>query len=71
MFECPVCYYPKLKENPHHATYEICPQCGIEFGYQDSGPKGQQYYWKILREKWIAAGCPWWSKVRKAPPKRY
>src|ERR1700722_1795355 len=37
---CPVCGYAKLAEPPYDktgcASFEICPSCGIEFGYHDA-----------------------------------
>ena len=67
MFNCPVCLYPKIKENPALETYEICPSCGIEYGYQDGGPKPKKYYYKRLRERWINNGKLWWSNHTKKP----
>ena len=36
---CPVCGYSHLKEGPCDefgcSTYEICPCCGFEFGFDD------------------------------------
>lgn len=33
-YQCPVCDYPNLAEEPYY-TYEICPRCKIEFGVED------------------------------------
>ncbi len=35
-FTCPVCGYPSLQEEPFY-SYEICPCCGVEFGFDDEG----------------------------------
>ncbi len=50
MFDCPVCSYPHIKEDPAGVTYEICPSCGTEYGYDD--PKDYQ----DLRKIWIEDG---------------
>jgi hypothetical protein len=34
-YACPVCDYVGFDENPLDRTFDICPQCGIEFGYHD------------------------------------
>lgn len=60
LFICPVCGYDKLYEAPYIdgcASFNICPCCGTEFGYDDFTISHS-----ILREKWIADGMIWWSK---------
>ena len=64
---CPVCGYPDLRKGPlDHGTssYEICPSCGFEFGYDD-GVLKETY--QSYRVKWIADGCKWWATSSKAP----
>lgn len=61
-FKCPVCEWPNLGEDPLERTFEICPQCGVEFGYDDAGNTHAE-----LRARWIAAGRPWWSRVTPKP----
>jgi hypothetical protein len=63
---CPVCGYDGLLEPAYDehgcASYEICPCCGTEFGYQDfSTPHA------TLRAKWIAEGMRWRSSVDPLP----
>ncbi|MDE0547415.1 hypothetical protein [Microbacterium sp. C7(2022)] len=36
-------------------SWEICPCCGVEFGYEDASAAGVRKY----RERWVAAGAPW------------
>ncbi len=66
MNKCPVCGYNGLHEPAYdrhgYASFEICPCCGIEFGYEDARRSHES-----LRDKWIARGMPWWSDVRKPP----
>lgn len=61
-YECPVCGYPDLTEPPFvggEASFEICPCCGVEFGYQDTGRTHAQ-----LRKQWIDSGMPWHSRAQ-------
>lgn len=70
MNRCPICGYDGLSEpawdgeNPSH---EICPSCGIEFGYEDMKPPRHLRHLE-LREAWIQRGMPWFSKSRPPPP---
>jgi hypothetical protein len=59
-YPCPTCGYP-LDAPPEDS--EICPSCGTQFGYSDSGRTYAQ-----LRENWIRRGAPWHSRVHSAPP---
>jgi hypothetical protein len=64
---CPVCCYPDLDEPAYDelgcASFEICPCCGTEFGYDDSGASHEE-----LRRRWLARGAPWFSRSRLPPP---
>ncbi|MGK9234648.1 hypothetical protein KXS07_17825 [Inquilinus limosus] len=61
---CPVCGFPDVAAYDEHgcATFEICPCCGIEFGYDDATTSHSE-----LRARWIAGGKRWWSE-RERPP---
>jgi len=65
--KCPVCGYSGLHEQPFDdagaPSYEICPCCRTEFGYHDAKTPHT-----VLRQKWIANGSPWRSRVKPAPP---
>jgi hypothetical protein len=67
-FRCPVCGWPELDKPPRSApggaSYEICPCCGFEFGYDDDA-KGLTF--EEARKHWIAGGRKWWSASRPAP----
>jgi hypothetical protein len=72
---CPVCGYPDLYEPPwseDEPSFEICPCCATQFGYDDAcgqaDPDAVRRRYQELREAWIAAGCQWFSKGRRAPP---
>lgn len=56
---CPVCGY-RLPFAP--TDHRICPSCGTEFGYDDSGVSHEQ-----LRERWMRSGSRWWSPVDARP----
>lgn len=62
---CPVCGFPDLDEPAYHSdlggSYEICPCCGTEFGYDDAGSSIPE-----LRQRWKDNGCRWWSS--SSPP---
>jgi hypothetical protein len=50
---------------------EICPCCGIHFGYDDvaSGdPAMRERVYREWRVQWTAAGKKWWSQGREPPP---
>jgi hypothetical protein len=66
---CPVCGWPELPKPPRHASggasFELCPCCGFEFGYDDDA---QGLTYAQARARWIADGMTWWSASRLAPP---
>src|SRR5437588_759385 len=57
-YTCPVCGWGGLYEPSHDqfggGSFEICPSCGVEFGYQDSTRSHRE-----LRAEWIAKGAGW------------
>jgi hypothetical protein len=67
-YTCSVCGYPSLKEPPHDlhgsASFEICPSCGYQFGYDDDARGISHENW---RRKWISSGSKWWSPGGPAP----
>src|SRR5437868_2406114 len=63
---CPVCGFADLL-GPTHDEYrcglhEICPSCGVQFGYDDANHSNEQ-----LRDRWIGRGAPWHSKITLPP----
>jgi hypothetical protein len=38
------------------ASFEICPGCGIHFGYNDARPDLRELIHAAWREKWLANG---------------
>ncbi|MGH9150346.1 MAG: hypothetical protein ACRD0F_08400 [Acidimicrobiales bacterium] len=55
------------------ASKEVCPSCGIQFGYDDaaaSGPVERRDAYERWREAWIRGGMQWFSPSRR-PPARW
>jgi hypothetical protein len=61
---CPVCGYD-LGFKPwdgDSASFEICPSCGIQFGYTDAAGGDtirRQLLYQQWRKRWIGQGMPW------------
>lgn len=51
------------------ASFEICPCCGTQFGYDDccggEAAARPAWYWQA-RQSWVAGGMRWWST--RTPP---
>jgi len=56
---CPVCGFA-MAYPP--TDFHICPSCGTEFGYDDSGTTYEE-----LRSRWILSGPTWWSPADPRP----
>lgn len=73
MFTCPACGYDGLLAPPWTegvASDEICPSCGIHFGYDDAcggDPTARAAAYQAWRRNWIANGMNWFSEGRKQP----
>ena len=65
---CPVCGWPELHDPPRNteggASFEICPSCGFEFGFDDDA---QGLTYEAARAEWIEGGMQWWSASRPCP----
>src|ERR1700724_2060317 len=63
---CPVCGFAELDEPAYDAygcaSFNICPSCGTEFGYDDSTTAHKQ-----LRHRWIEDGMHWASRAMTPP----
>lgn len=42
-------------------SFEICPCCGVEFGYEDFTLEGARKH----RENWLAMGSPWFDAAMR------
>lgn len=55
---CPICGFQELDEPPYDefggASFEICPCCGIQYGYNDT-----RWTHVELRDCWIKLGMKW------------
>ena len=63
---CPVCGFTLDRPawNEHGPSDEICPSCGIQFGYDDAagGDEKQQHeVYREWRQRWIVGGMKWHS----------
>lgn len=72
LYMCPACGYEELPEPPWWddiSSLEICPCCGIQFGYDDLANKGgtRAEKYERWREKWKSEGFPWFSPSRQPP----
>lgn len=70
--DCPVCgfFLGYLPWDGDSSSHEICPSCGLQFGYDDAGPGGPEARLSTYaewRQRWIANGMIW-SSVGQRPP---
>lgn len=71
---CPACGFDGLDEEPWtdgSPSDEICPSCGIQFGYDDAAGGDLDKRLRVYdewRTRWRSAGCPWSSRGREPPP---
>ncbi len=61
-YKCPTCGFPELEEpawdpNTGVPSFDICPCCGCEFGYDDATPEARERY----RKQWISNGALWFE----------
>jgi hypothetical protein len=67
-YMCPVCGFVGLTEPPYDesgaGSYEICPSCGFEFGFDDQS-EGRTF--EEYRAEWIAGGAKWFDSERRPP----
>lgn len=76
-YRCPVCGYLGITQADPNGpwrlliwSYDICPCCGTEFGYDVDGdtPEELQQSIEKRRDEWIRGGHSWFSQARKPPP---
>ena len=71
---CAVCGYLGLLDSPWKGgspSDEICPSCGIQFGYNDwagGDLERRQQTHRDWRERWKAGGCRWDARTIPPPP---
>ena len=65
-YGCPVCGYDHLPRPAYDdggaASFQICPCCGVQFGYQDTN-----FPHAGLRRIWLAEGGGWFREVTPPP----
>ncbi|MFC1645955.1 hypothetical protein ACFL2Y_02120 [Candidatus Omnitrophota bacterium] len=68
---CHVCGFDGLKEPPYNKanepSYEICPCCGFEFGFDSQQSKNKEEDYKSYRDEWFKNGAKWF--ILQAKPK--
>ncbi len=61
IYNCRVCGFHQLDppwgEDGKSPTYEICPCCGVEFGYEDYTLESTKEY----RRKWLSIDIKWFD----------
>jgi hypothetical protein len=73
-YTCPACGYDGLDEpawRDGSPSDEICPSCGIQFGYSDwagGNIEARQDLYAAWRRQWRADGMHW-SSPDETPPK--
>jgi hypothetical protein len=59
LYHCRVCGLgfdePPWGEDGKTASFDLCPCCGVEFGYEDATPVAARRY----REEWLKNGAVW------------
>ncbi len=62
---CRVCGYeldsPPWGEGGDEPTWDICPCCGTEFGYEDCTLEST----RARREGWVSGGMRWFDRKKK------
>jgi hypothetical protein len=71
-YNCPACGFPLGFEpwSGESPSDEICPCCGIQFGYNDAAfgnPQRRSELHENWRKQWTAKGMPWSSVGQPAP----
>lgn len=73
-YVCPVCGYDRLCDLPWQddsPSDDICPSCGIQFGYHDASggdTAARDRIHRAWRQRWIELGMPWHSAKAELPP---
>lgn len=76
-YTCPACGFGGLANQPwsgESPSDDICPSCGIQFGYHDArgtDATQRQGIYRKWRERWIAEGMPWHAASIQAPPRSW
>ena len=67
-YMCPVCGYIGLDNPPYGGkldpSYEICPCCSFEYGYDDAS---EGFTFQQWRKEWIDGGMIW-NRISHRPP---
>ena len=55
--------WPPWGEDQRSPSFDFCPCCGVEWGYQDHTPLGA----RAFREKWLQRGGEWDQPDQRPP----
>jgi hypothetical protein len=58
---------PPYSNQLGRASYDVCPQCGYEFGFDDDPGTGAPASFDEYRREWESAGRPWFSSREPRP----
>jgi len=69
---CPACGYPLgfLAWDDDSPSHEMCPGCGIQFGYDDAAGgnlERRRAIYEQWRQEWVRNGMRWFSKGTPVP----
>lgn len=76
-YTCPACGFAGLTDQPwsgQSPSDDICPSCGIQFGYHDARGTDALQRMRIYREwreRWIEAGMNWHAARIQPPPSNW
>ena len=66
---CTVCGYPDFEalDEHGHTTFEICPCCGNESGYEYQAEVDADHLQRLRQHWYFDDGGRWWSTGARAP----
>ena len=66
---CPVCGFPEFQalDNSRRVTWEICPACSAESGYEYQAETEEEHLFDLRRRWFVERGGAWWSPHQKSP----
>lgn len=66
---CPVCGFPDFEALDHdgYTTFEICPSCGTESGYDYDAEVSDEHLMNLRRHWFFKKAGAWWSSHHAKP----
>lgn len=53
---------PPYEEFLGRPSYEVCPSCGFEFGFDDNPGTTEGESFAAYRDEWVKRGRPWFDR---------